>query len=106
MPSPILPTDDLLLQFAAHLPEAGADMAELFESFKHIKETLEASLRNNVPPRTGTESPAARAEGSGTSWSQPTLSLGGTRVDVVRDRTRSPDSKRRAVGDKADEMEA
>ena len=106
-PVPILPTTDLLTQFTAHLPEAGADMVELFAHFKNIKETLEPSLANNaVPPQTGTATPVARATGSGTSGSQSTLAVGGTQVDVVRDRTRSPDSKRRAVGEKGDDMEA
>ena len=104
---PTLPTNDLLTQFTAHLLEAGADMVELFAKFKNIKETLEASLANNaVPPQTGTTTPVARAAGSGTSGSQTTLAVGGTKVEVVRDRTRSPESKRRAVGEKGDDMEA
>ena len=104
---PSLPTNDLLTQFTAHLPVAGADMVEMLKQFRNIKETLEASLANNaVPSPDGTSTPAARPTGSGTSGAQTTLALRGTKVDVVRDRTRSPDSKRRAVGEKGDDVEA
>ena len=83
-------------------------MVEIFRQFKNLKETLEASLANNaVPPAEGTAtSQATKSTGSGNTGAPTAPAPGGTKADAVRDRTRSPDSKRRAVGEKGDDMEA
>ena len=110
----ILPTHDLVNKFKAHLPEAGDEMAEIFKQFQCLKEQLEADLsrktllpKGSLLPTVGLlVTPPVKPTGADTSGTPPASGLAVVKTDQVRDRTRSPDSKRRATGEKGEDMEA
>ena len=105
-----LPKEDLLTRAQAAKPIEGSQQAILLQQFQQLSMALEASLGNGGLPHIPAAKPDAQ---QGVNGGQLILSVtpksgqgSSGKTDSNRERSCSPESKRRATGSKGEDMEA